>query len=270
MFACGGRHVKLTPKQKLMSRLASFEASMNALSTTVLSDQNMLLQLLNMIRHPRNMGSLLGELCENETILCACASASYQHNNGFTKIVLARGDHWALRMHIHQLPDENHLTPAHRRTPAYHVHDHRWPFASTILRGTLAEDRYVPNTMPGEHEEQWQHFRYAPIVPDLPHNPGEPSSFKTEYIGAAAMTLVERIEHGTGTSYALGPDTLHAIPEQCEGCVTLVLTGVPRSGDCNLFSRNDVLPRQQTQKQPLDSTGLKAILQRELEACFDR
>lgn len=58
------------------------------------------------------------------------------HNNGFSKVSLCKiGDEWNLRLHV---------WPAGRGDTR--IHDHRWPFVSVVLAGTLSVLNYVEDT----------------------------------------------------------------------------------------------------------------------------
>jgi hypothetical protein len=109
--------------------LSAAEYRLNGMSPAALADANTLAALLEELDYE----AVLREIACDPALLARSAARSYTHANGFTKIVLARGACWALRLHIHAEGD---------RPAAYHVHDHRWPFASTVLRGTFMEDRF--------------------------------------------------------------------------------------------------------------------------------
>jgi hypothetical protein len=239
--------------------LGSVRAVLNGLPAEQLADPRMLARILTVLRNQRGaLGGMMAEVADSPSLLQECASRSYLHGNGFAKLMIARGPQWALRLHVHG-PAEGLTTPA----SAYHVHDHRWPFASTVLRGTLYEDRFEHGGVPVAGES-WVHFRYraeesldgAPVAPQ----------WSAARVGTERLRLVARLRHPAGSVYAVGLNDLHALPPMRDACSTLVLTGAPSSAECNLYSRPEVAPPPTTTKVALSPEAVASLLQTEVAA----
>jgi hypothetical protein len=261
--------------------LLSIATTLNAFTAGELADHRLLARALSVLRCQSMVAPILRDVAGDGALLRLAAARSYEHGNGFTKIVLARGDHWALRLHLHRAD----------ASAAYHIHDHRWPFASLVLRGTLFEDRY--ETAAAEHAgaQPWLAFRYAPGA----------AGFRATQVGRASMLPPALLVHPPGTIYSLPAEQLHALPqgtpqgrrphlsappppslgspahtkagaaadhEDEGGCATLVLTGAARDTCCRLYSRPGSAPREVTPKTPLPAGTLWALLLAEAEAAL--
>jgi hypothetical protein len=231
--------------------MRALETDLNAMSAAELACPETLAALLAGM----DPYSLMSDIAWDDVLLSRAASRSYAHGNGFTKIVLARGPFWALRLHIHGAPPGGAAGPP----PAYHVHDHRWPFASTVLRGTLLEDRFAM----GGGSGPWLHYTYTSDAGDEDGTP----LFGAHPRGRAHLRHVVRIAHSAGTTYSLPLGVLHALPGQQElgEAVTLVLTGTPAAATCNLFSLPEAAPQPMTRKTPLPAAALRKVLLAEAE-----
>lgn len=241
------------------------------MSAADLSNPQLLARVLTVLKCQAAFGPILREVAGDDDLLSAAASGSYAHGNGFIKIVLTRGEHWALRLHLH-----------HTHAGAYHVHDHRWPFASAILRGNLREDRFavgpasVPATSPSgplasspsgplASCSRWLHFRYS--VGPTPEWSAVPTGGEdVGGGGGVSLRLLSKLDHPTGSVYAIGTQELHALPPMRDACSTLVLTGTPRSDSCNLYSMPEVTPQPTTPKAALAKDVIARMLLAEAEA----
>lgn len=97
-----------------------------------------------------NLFWLIDKILEDSHLFQSVLKESYYHENGFHKIVLLSGPYFKLRVH--------HFG-AGVKIPMENIHDHRWPFASSILSGQLRMDMFREwNTM-GSGEKLY-HFIY--------------------------------------------------------------------------------------------------------------
>jgi hypothetical protein len=243
--------IKANPR--IMSRLVRpIRSVLEYMTARDLSDPQLLARVLTVLKCQAAFGPILREVAGDDDLLSAAAAASYAHGNGFTKIVLTRGEHWALRLHIHDT-----------RAGAYHVHDHRWPFASAILRGNLQEDRFVvdPAEGPPTSSCRWLHFRYS-VGPE----PEWSATPMGDEGGGVSLRLLSRLDHPAGSVYAIGTRELHALPPTRDACSTLVLTGTARSDSCNLYSMPGVAPQSSTPKAGLAKDVIARMLLAEAEA----
>jgi hypothetical protein len=111
----------------------------------------------------------------------------YRHPNGFTKIRLARlaDSGWIIRLHIWE-PD----------AVDGDIHNHRWHFASYVVNGSIAEQRYEVTNSDGP----WTMHDCSP-------------SLDGEYVLANArpcdVRLVAEDKYQCGDSYQRPADALH-------------------------------------------------------------
>jgi len=172
----------------------------------------------------------LAALEDDEATLDLVARRSYQHANGFAKVVLAINSGVTLRLHIAgDEPEEN-------------VHDHRWAFASTVVSGRIENVLYVDSPY-GELFDEYSYVRN-----------GEATS--AQYIGAARVVEVARQALAPGSAYWLSPNLLHRIHWGARAS-TLVATYAPVDNVNRLLTRasSPVL-----RGQSFTAKGLTALL----------
>jgi hypothetical protein len=144
--------------------------------------------------------------------LAEVASRSYRHGNGFAKIVLARGRDRALRLHASGGPAEEN------------VHDHRWAFASTILRGSLENVQFRDCEVGGEVLREFRYERADQEADALE-------------LGAARVEEVSRRAMESGDAYSMEPGCLHRIVWSGAPTMTLMATERPVAAWNRLLSR---------------------------------
>lgn len=140
-----------------------------------------------------------------------CARRSYRHALGFEKIMLMIGPQSStLRVHVWR-PDD---APAHA---VEHIHNHRFEFASVVLRGAIAMETFAVQ------------------------RDGEPMTAYQESMGADGETWImrpngsERLRKTTelrlaaGTLYQMDAESLHRATNHAGACtVTLFLEASSR------------------------------------------
>jgi hypothetical protein len=136
--------------------------------------------------------------------LPALAAASYEHPNGFAKLVLAGGaGRFKLRLHV---------WPAAGGRPS-DLHDHRWDFGSRVLLGGYRFEEHVP--VPGDTFHCY-HYR----------SPGGEDSFAIEHAGRTGTRLAHEGRAVAGHEYTLKSDVIHRVfPSSAGPTITLVLQG---------------------------------------------
>jgi hypothetical protein len=253
------------------SPASAFRTLVNCLDSIASSDlenPGLLDRVLRVSRSQGLIAPLLRGVAEDEGLLSASAAASYRHANGFVKIVLASSPLWALRLHLHNRDGTF--------AAAEHIHDHRWPFASTILRGTLVEERFrrqdkagSGGALPsGDVNELKCDGRSSDFMQCIAFRcEPEDSHFKAEPVMSSAAEPVvvslfrsATLRHEAGTTYHIDARELHAIVGKSEPSATLVLTGRPLFSSCALFSRPEVAPAERTAKQRLTEAEIREIL----------
>ena len=90
---------------------------------------------LRALRLQINLRDLVKQFTENADALAKLAASTQKHDNGFDKIVLCSSASTGLKLVLH-------LWHADGITDEDNIHDHRWDFASVVLRGQLQCDIY--------------------------------------------------------------------------------------------------------------------------------
>ena len=176
---------------------------------------------LRMQCHPMQICALVQEILRSPRLLQQVAARSYQHGNGFLKVVLAdRG--YKLRLHIWfagQACEEN-------------LHDHRWGFVSTILAGTL-------------HSEIWRDAADHEAA-DLETTEYTYHAAKTQQeafkqpLGSRRYVLARRAAYRAGEAYVMPEQRLHRIMNHGDRLVaTLMCTAPTQQGTTRLIPMHD-------------------------------
>lgn len=158
--------------------------------------------------HPVQVYALIQQILRDPKLLAEVSARSYQHGNGFLKVVLIdRG--YKLRLHIWQAgqPCEEN------------IHDHRWSFASTILMGEL-------------HSEIWRDVPADQaadlITPEYVYHAATASSaaYKQD-IGMARLTRAAHVAHRAGQAYVMPELRLHRILNAGTATVATMMCTAP-------------------------------------------
>jgi hypothetical protein len=168
-----------------------------------------------------HLNRILTSLLSEPELIAAAAGASYAHDNGFDKILLASTrTGWKLRLNV-WWPDRGEHTE--------NIHDHRWDFASAVLVGRCRADYFQP----ADDGTVLHGYLYT--------RRGD-SSYGHEYVGVRRVTRVLSGWMGAGDSYLLHRSLMHRIvtdrrrmaatvmlrsPERKKSAVTLMSSPVP-------------------------------------------
>jgi len=148
--------------------------------------------------------TLLTAIMQDEQSLAEISSRSYQHGNGFLKVVLLdRG--YKLRLHIWfagQSCEEN-------------IHDHRWSFSSLIITGALTSEIWKDVDAGQDFQEYEYHAATQSRAP-----------FKTE-IGVNALKLGHVQVKQAGESYVMPKGKLHRIINPGHQLVSTMMCSAP-------------------------------------------
>lgn len=147
---------------------------------------------------------LLTEILADQQVLAEVCSRSYQHGNGFLKVVLLdRG--YKLRLHIWfegQSCEEN-------------IHDHRWSFSSVVLTGTLTSEIWK------DHVQGLSLHEYEYHAATNAHLP-----FKTD-VGMQQFKLEHTQVNTVGESYVMPKGKLHRIINPGHQMVATIMCSAP-------------------------------------------
>ena len=183
--------------------------------------------------------TLLTAILQDEQSLAEISARSYQHGNGFLKVVLLDCE-YKLRLHIWfagQSCEEN-------------IHDHRWSFSSLIITGALTSEIWTDADAGQDFQEYEYHAATATSTP-----------FKKQ-LGVNTLQLAEvQVKHA-GESYVMPKAKLHRIINPGHQLVSTMMCSAPTAqGTTRLIPIHDgidpnILPPKTTVQQLADSLNL--------------
>lgn len=212
-----------TNLQELLVRgdLAGLQVLMD--ESILLYNEQVLPAINQVLSRPANTALLLRCVLSKQAAFESVRKSSYCHENGFHKIVLLQGKHFKLRLHHFGATD---------KAPMENIHDHRWPFASSILKGDLHMDLFELSDSCEEEELLLYHVY---------HSDKSSGAYQANLQGVANLKRVQRVCFPEGATYLLMPDALHRIVnDKQQESITLILTGKPVSATCNLYARRPI------------------------------
>ncbi|GGM85022.1 hypothetical protein GCM10011609_21500 [Lentzea pudingi] len=184
----------------------------------------------------------------SEAVLREMAAHSYFHDNGFAKlrIPLPAGCPGQFRIHLW---DPAAAPPALPQD----AHNHRWPFISRIVAGTVTQTTYV-----AEGDPSGDHFRYL----QLPIAAAPGYRFSPRGTCTLHEDAVEQVASGTG--YYLPPHTVHRVNSTGgQFTATAMLTLRPIRESTDLYSLNPAKGKALPPDPPRFSTDvLRRLLAR--------
>lgn len=160
-----------------------------------LSVESYLDHRLTEILNAETASCIVKEIIGDERALTEVASRSYTHSNGFDKITLlsSRAPEFKLRLHAWWPKEQG-------RASAEFVHDHRWFFRSTTLRGSAHVEIFT------ERDGGVPVFRHEYVPRD------EASErYGLKVAGTTSLTSDLMMRLAPGSTYAMGPDALHRV-----------------------------------------------------------
>ena len=190
------------------------------------------------------MTNYLRKIIFNPDLLAAIAHRSYVHDNGFVKIVLDDSGASKYRIHVY---------PAGRIFAAENLHNHRWPFTSLILVGSLPHEIATVSADPEGDHARFEYIR------------NEDGTFSLSATGE--MYNLESIisdVHDAGEVYVMPTATIHRIIPPTTFTATFVVTDPPTSNNCSQwnFAGADVGQSGQHQsKDPLEPSEVRRHLE---------
>ncbi len=152
------------------------------------------------------------------------ASLSYAHQNHFDKVVLGSSMGWKLVAHFWDSPPNSKALIEDR----YDIHNHRWPFASLVLEGSLSIDHYRHANSP--HAYLRHRYESPSGRPDFTLEIVGPAQLRHEFSG---VVMPEQL-------FGLDEVCLHrAFPKSSSGALSLVLQAPSRKDSTDVFCRID-------------------------------
>jgi len=156
-----------------------------------------------------SLRSLIDDRLRDSSQISAVAAASYRHDNGFWKVVLAETESYKLRAHL-WLEDE-HAAPADPN-----IHNHCWNFSSVLLRGGYAQEVFAVS----DREEDGLPVRHWSYWPD------ELAGHLIER-GTARLKPVAQTTYRSGDSVRMPADVLHRVLTMAQTTTISVVVNGP-------------------------------------------
>ncbi len=161
---------------------------------------------------------------------------SYNHDNGFSKIVLHTHDGYKVRIHIFS----NGLMGVEN------FHNHRWAFTSLVIAGTLNFDvATVQENEDGEFE-QWFYHKEGDI-------------FNLLQTGKFYDLDWKSYSHDAGNSYRMDTSTIHRITKSEEYTATLVITEPTDTASCFQYQYRGYSVGQKGTKQKMPAMNADQV-----------
>jgi hypothetical protein len=157
---------------------------------------------LRRLAEPATLWPLLDAIGRDDRAASQVAAASTRHVLGFDKFVLLSLGGSELRMHVWWPGD------LRRRE---HIHNHRFPFASVVLAGTLRSQMFEL----AESGRKMIHFHETSSRPD--------DGWRFQRVGSVSIRECLSVEVTPGSAYTMGIDLFHRVEPGSELTATLVL-----------------------------------------------
>jgi hypothetical protein len=158
---------------------------------------------------------ILSSRCSGERVLKLLAH-SYVHPNGFAKIALPF-DGCEDRVRLHCFPAQSTESD---------VHNHRWPFVSLVLFGSMRLQHFTRSAT-GVPVQEYRHVQSD-----------DRRMYQLVSVGSSHIEKTFDVTLRAGSNYVLSPEVLHrATVGSAEGrAITLVSEGAQVSAETNVFS----------------------------------
>jgi len=199
------------------------EAFYNLSTSPPANEQAFLSRLLREISAPDNFSELVQAILKSPKELPKIAEQSYSHRNGFKKLVIASAADYKLRLHIYN--------PVHSYQE--NIHNHRWPFASTVLVGSLSQQFFEVDT------SSTNRLGVLPVKEYIYSPNGAAGSYHTDYVKNSYLKSTAKTTTYEGEFYYLDSKRLHRVCKGDKGGVTLMVTSKPSKRECSLYAEHD-------------------------------
>lgn len=187
---------------------------------------------------------VMRELATTRALSEELASSGQRHDNGFDKIVMATSSISGMKvvLHIWQGSGEDGMD---------NIHDHRWDFASVVLRGELQTEIYRS----ASDGESYQAFSYQ--------SPSGGATYRFEPTGAIAVTRVALLRLARTSTYLWDHQILHrAFGVGAARTATLIVQGRPRQNSTTVLLRGERTPLPDHRVTRLDAADTRDRLLR--------
>lgn len=170
------------------------------------------------------------------------AVRAYEHENGFEKVTLGRDPVTGALLRAHFW---SRVGSAEQARPAGNLHNHRWDFASMVLRGGLRIARFVESL----EGEPFTHYRYWPDRGDA-----------LEFIGHSRLLTDAHELYGVGDKYHEPADEVHhASPVPGTDTVTVMARSGSRRTYADVYTK-EARPDMVDDVSPLSVDRIRQLL----------
>jgi len=157
---------------------------------------------------------LIKRISLNENKLKEIAKRSYDHVNGFTKIVLFESEDKKVKIRLHLWGEK------YQKSTISDLHDHRWSYISIPIIGELRESRFVEN-LEKNSCNSLKKVKYNCF-----------SRGESEWLNLEGYEIVSLIKdttklHETGNVYFCAAGEIHQLEPTTLPCASIVVTFEP-------------------------------------------
>jgi hypothetical protein len=204
------------------------------------------LDTLYQIAQPSNLIDLINSVRSDPDIVASCAARSFRHPLGFDKIMLIeQAPLFTLRVHVWRPSSEIRMD---------HIHNHRFSFVTTIVRGGYDMELFELNASGDpaiEYEECLSGVGQWSLRP----------------VREERLKALTTIQLRQDSAYSLDSSAFHRITvNPGNPCMTLFLQLTPVESTTRVFARPGEFTPTTTSKQTLDSE----VYRHELETVLDQ
>lgn len=169
------------------------------------------------LRERLDITSTLRELASSRTLTEIIGSGQL-HDNGFAKIIIATSPVSGMKAVLHVWPNDT-------GTAGDNIHNHRWDFASVVLRGELQVEIYARTD-----GESYPAFSYK--------SPSGGDTYSLEPNGPISAARVALIQLPRTSTYSWDHQVLHrAFGIGTPGTVTFIIQGRPQQDSTTVLVR---------------------------------
>lgn len=197
---------------------------------------------------------LIQKILHSTLLLEEIANRSYCHDNGFDKIVIAKGNDLQLRIHIWWDGIDIEGQP--------NIHNHRWNFASYLLCGEYKHEEFVLRQSAPEMIKAHAYI-YQPR--------GETGFYGLIENGDSGLELISTTILGKGDFLVSYHDQLHRVmPNRRLTTATIFLNGKVEKATTDVYSYRQLITSKKQDSKAMQPQVLQDRLERLLAVnCFD-
>lgn len=189
-----------------------------------------------------NLTLFLKNIVNNCEILKLISSQSFNHYNGFFKIILFRGKSKIFRIHIW---DSINYTLNYKEN----IHNHRWDFMSILLSGECIHELYRYS----EFGEVYYEYEYNPK--------NKKSDTNLRFLGINKLEKIKSEIIVSPNKYLIDSDDLHRVTTK-KYTASFVVTSSLKKQVTNVFNEDKINLNSTYSKKVLDYLMLKKLFEK--------